>query len=196
LLFFLKLDNWLIIFMFVEKRTLIMKILKTNFLLLAMAALVISLGSCKTKKVVAESTPVAVVEEKPAPAPAPEPEKKEEPAPAPKPTFTYSNLQFEFNSAVLKTESYPLLDQVATELKQNTDVKLSLDGHSSAEGTAEHNQTLSEDRANSVKSYLVNAGVDGASLITKGYGETKPVSQNNDEAGRALNRRVEIKKAD
>lgn len=173
-----------------------MKVSKIH-LLSVIALLGISVQACKTKKIVAKPTPPAQaakpapVEEKPATPPAPP---KEEPAPpAPKPNYSFNNIQFEFNSAVLKTGSYETLDKVAAEMKKDQSAKFVINGHSSAEGTAEHNQQLSDDRANSVKSYLTNAGVNGANLSVKGYGESKPLTQNTSEEGRALNRRVEIK---
>ena len=79
-------------------------------------------------------------------------------------------------------------------MKQDPSVKFLLGGNASAEGTPEHNMELSVERANAVKSYLVNSGVQESSLTTKGYGESKPIASNDTEEGRALNRRVEIKK--
>ncbi|GAB3917430.1 hypothetical protein GCM10028826_35290 [Mucilaginibacter boryungensis] len=116
------------------------------------------------------------------------------PPPAPKPDYNFKNIQFEFNSAVLKTSAYPILDKAAAELKKDPSVKFMLNGYASNEGTDEHNLALSQERANSVKTYLVNSGVSGDILIAKGYGEANPISKNIDEASRALNRRVEIKK--
>jgi OOP family OmpA-OmpF porin len=97
------------------------------------------------------------------------------------------------NSAVLKTASYPILDKVAVELKKDPSARFMISGHSSAEGTAEHNMSLSLDRANSVKQYLDNAGAFGDNIQVKGYGESVPLTENKTEEGRALNRRVEIK---
>ena len=105
----------------------------------------------------------------------------------------YANIQFEFDSSVLKTESYPILDLTATDLKSGGAV-CELDGFASSEGTAAHNMRLSKDRANSVKTYLVNSGVSAKKLKVKGFGETHPVADNSTEAGRILNRRVEFKK--
>ena len=79
-------------------------------------------------------------------------------------------------------------------MKKDPSVRFILNGNSSAEGTEEHNMTLSVERANAVKTYLVNTGVGASNLDIKGYGESKPVSPNTDEASRALNRRVEIVK--
>jgi len=102
-------------------------------------------------------------------------------------------IQFEFDSSVLKTSSYPTLDRISSELRGNSASKVTLDGHASAEGTEAYNMNLSRDRANSVKTYLVNSGVDANRITTKAYGETRPVASNATEEGRIKNRRVEIK---
>jgi len=106
---------------------------------------------------------------------------------------TYSAIQFEFDSSVLKTESYATLDRLAKELRDSKS-SVTLDGYASAEGTEEYNLNLSKDRANSVKQYLVNAGVAASSVNANGYGEANPVASNATEEGRVQNRRVEIKK--
>jgi len=105
----------------------------------------------------------------------------------------YENIQFEFDSSVLKTESYPILDLTSADLKA-TGAKCELDGFASSEGTAAHNLRLSRDRANSVKTYLVNSGVSAKKLKVKAYGETHPIADNSTEEGRIKNRRVEFKK--
>jgi OOP family OmpA-OmpF porin len=79
-------------------------------------------------------------------------------------------------------------------MKMDPSVKFNLNGYASIEGTEEYNKTLSQDRANAVKEYLVNSGVSSASLTAMGYGTASPVGDNSTEAGRALNRRVEIHK--
>ena len=107
--------------------------------------------------------------------------------------FNYKNIQFEFNSSVLKTSSYIVLDAIAQQMKNNLDTKFLLDGHSSAEGSDQRNMMLSVDRANAVKAYLVNNGIKNSNLITKGYGESKPIVPNSSDSNKALNRRVEIK---
>ena len=167
------------------------------FLAPALAGLLsLTLYSCKTKKLAAKPAPDPVVEQKvtaveKAPEKAPVQE-EEKPAPVQKPDYNFSNVQFEFNSDVLKTSSFQILDKAAREIKKDPSVKFSLNGHSSAEGTVEHNMSLSVDRANAVKSYLVNAGIDGSQFTVTGFGATKPLTSNNTEAGRALNRRVEL----
>ncbi|WP_207424476.1 OmpA family protein [Desertivirga brevis] len=102
-------------------------------------------------------------------------------------------IQFEFDSSVLKTSSYPTLDRISSELRGNSAAKVTLDGHASAEGTEAYNLNLSRDRANSVKTYLVNSGVDANRISTKAYGESRPLTSNATEEGRIRNRRVEIK---
>jgi len=105
----------------------------------------------------------------------------------------FSNIQFEFDSSVLRTSSYPVLDATSTALRASGSA-CELDGFASSEGTAAHNMKLSRDRANSVKTYLVNSGVDAKKLKVKAYGETHPIATNDTEDGRILNRRVEFKK--
>jgi len=105
---------------------------------------------------------------------------------------TKLKIQFEFDSSVLKTEAYPVLDQVASAMKMEPSEKFALRGYASFEGTPEHNMTLSEDRANAVRIYLINDGVSANNITAKGYGTANPVGDNDTESGRILNRRVEI----
>lgn len=172
-----------------------MKILRTRTLIVAIGLLTLSMQACKTKKLVAKpvTPPVEakapVVEEKAAPVE----EEKEAPVPEEKANFNFNNVQFEFNSDVLKTSSFGILDMVVSQMKKFPEVELTIHGNSSAEGSAAHNMSLSVDRANAVKSYLVNAGVSGSRLKVKGHGATNPITTNTSEKGKALNRRVEFK---
>jgi OOP family OmpA-OmpF porin len=173
-----------------------MNITKKLLFTALVASLTLSLYSCKTKKLVAKPAPAPV--EKPAPVeekkPAPAPEKEpEKPAPVEKPNFNLDNIQFEFNSFVLKTSSFSILDKAVSEMKKSPETKFVLNGYSSAEGTPEHNLQLSVDRANAVKSYFVNAGLNGTNFTVVGHGEKNPISNNNSEEGRIINRRTEIK---
>lgn len=172
-----------------------MNILKKLSFTTLIALFTLGMYSCKTKKMVAKPDPAPVA--KPTPPPVeekkPEPVKETEaPAAEEKPNYNFENIQFEFNSFVLKTASFPVLDKVVTEIKKNPSVKFVLNGHSSAEGTPEHNMSLSVDRANAVKSYLINAGIDPNRFTIKGHGDKDPVSSNSTEEGRTLNRRVQI----
>ncbi|WP_029276332.1 OmpA family protein [Pedobacter borealis] len=168
-----------------------------NLLFTALLALfTLTMYSCKTKKLVAKPAPAPI--EKPAPPveekkTAPAPEKEEAPAPVEKPNFNLDNIQFEFNSFVLKTSSFAILDKAVAEMKKSPSTKFVLNGHSSAEGTPDHNMQLSIDRANAVKSYFINAGLNGSNFTVVGHGEKEPISSNDSEEGRMVNRRTEIK---
>ncbi|RYZ97709.1 MAG: OmpA family protein [Sphingobacteriaceae bacterium] len=105
----------------------------------------------------------------------------------------YSNIQFEFDSSVLRTSAYPALDATSADLR-SSGAAVTVKGYASSEGTAAHNLALSKDRANSVKTYLVNSGVDAKKLKVKALGETAPIADNSTEEGRVLNRRVEFAK--
>jgi OmpA-OmpF porin, OOP family len=155
-----------------------------------------ALPACKAKKLVQKPAPAPVDTVKPAPVVAPPtPQPAPQPAaPAPAaPDYNFSNIQFEFNSGILKTQSYPILDKAVIEMKKDPSAKFNLKGYASAEGTDAHNMELSVDRANAVKAYLINSGVNADNLTAKGYGEANPVADNTTEAGRILNRRVEIR---
>lgn len=103
------------------------------------------------------------------------------------------NIQFEYNSSVLRTSAYPTLDKMSSTLRADKALSLQLDGHASEEGTDAYNMQLSLDRANAVKTYLVNSGVDAKRISTKGYGESRPIASNATEEGRMKNRRVEFR---
>ena len=98
----------------------------------------------------------------------------------------------DLDSASLRAESRPVLDDVAAMLAGEPAWKLTIEGHTDASGSAGHNQTLSEQRAAAVRAYLVSHGVDAARLTAVGFGATKPVADNASELGRAQNRRVEL----
>jgi outer membrane protein OmpA-like peptidoglycan-associated protein len=89
-------------------------------------------------------------------------------------------------------KSFPKLNDVVTILKDNPSFKVQIDGHTDSQGKDEYNQGLSNDRAASVKAYLVSKGIDESRLSSTGYGETTPVADNKTAAGRAKNRRVEM----
>ena len=71
-------------------------------------------------------------------------------------------------------------------------MQLIIEGHTDSDGTTEHNQILSEKRAESVKLYLVSEGISSSRLFTEGYGESVPVAPNTTSTGKAQNRRVEL----
>jgi OOP family OmpA-OmpF porin len=101
---------------------------------------------------------------------------------------------YDSNSSYIKTEAYPLLDEVASILEKNPEMEVEVQGHTDNTGSAKYNQWLSEKRAQKVKDYLVSKGIDSSRLEAKGYGLTQPVASNATEEGRAQNRRVELKR--
>jgi len=105
----------------------------------------------------------------------------------------FRNIQFDLNKAVLREESYPILDEVTDYMKANPNVKMEVQGHTCNLGTPAYNLGLSDRRANAVRDYLVKNGVTAGSLTAKGYGLTQPIAPNDKEENRALNRRVEFK---
>lgn len=109
--------------------------------------------------------------------------------------FAARNILFQLNSDVITKESFAGLDDVAEILKSNASLKIQIDGHSDNSGNAERNKLLSQKRADAVKSYLVNKGVDESRLNSTGYGQEKPIADNKTKEGKAKNRRVEMKLA-
>ena len=103
-------------------------------------------------------------------------------------------INFETGKSVIKAESTPIIEQIVEMLKQNPNLNISIEGHTDNVGTAPSNQTLSESRAKSVMNELVTKGISTTRLTSKGWGQTKPIADNNSESGRANNRRVEIVK--
>jgi outer membrane protein OmpA-like peptidoglycan-associated protein len=108
-------------------------------------------------------------------------------------TWLYEDIQFDTGSAKIKSVSYPVLDEIAKLLTDNPSLKVEIQGHTDSAGSRAMNMRLSKERANSVAAYLVNKGVTADQLTTAGYGPTRPVASNDSAAGRAKNRRVELK---
>jgi outer membrane protein OmpA-like peptidoglycan-associated protein len=102
-------------------------------------------------------------------------------------------IQFEYDSAEIKSESHGLLDEVVKVLVDNPRVeKLDIIGYTSSEGSKAHNNKLSTDRAASVMTYLVDKGIDAGRLTSQGKGPADPVASNDTEEGKIANRRVEF----
>jgi outer membrane protein OmpA-like peptidoglycan-associated protein len=78
-------------------------------------------------------------------------------------------------------------------LNKNPKLTIEISGHTDNQGSKTYNQNLSQNRSKSVYDYLVNKGISASRLTYKGYGDTMPISENNTEEGRALNRRTEFK---
>jgi OmpA-OmpF porin, OOP family len=107
-----------------------------------------------------------------------------------------SKVLFEFGKADLRPESTYILDQLAQVIfdviRKHGKVKVRLEGHTDDVGSEENNLELSRNRANSVREYLINKGVDTFSVSSTGHGEAKPIADNSTPDGRQRNRRVDI----
>jgi len=101
-------------------------------------------------------------------------------------------ISFDFDSAVIRPESAGLMEKLAEGLAAEESTRISIEGHTSSEGDEAYNQGLSERRAQAVADDLANRGIDPGRLVGVGHGESRPVASNDDENGRAMNRRVEV----
>jgi OOP family OmpA-OmpF porin len=102
------------------------------------------------------------------------------------------DVNFEFDSAQLTPSAEAILDGVSEKLMTQDQLRIRLEGHTDSVGPAAYNKELSQRRADSVKSYLVNKGFSADNITTIGYGEEQPVASNDTAEGRAQNRRVEL----
>jgi OOP family OmpA-OmpF porin len=101
-------------------------------------------------------------------------------------------IRFRLASAELESISFATLDQLAEAAKSCPGMHIEVGGHASSEGSAEINQRLSLERAQSVVAYLVNAGVDAGQLEPIGFGATRPIAPNDNSENMAKNRRIEF----
>ena len=103
-------------------------------------------------------------------------------------------IHFETNRAIIRSESYGLLDQVANVLRSRADIQgVRVEGHTDSRGSDRHNLRLSDARAHSVRTYLIERGqVQSSRLEAQGFGEQRPIESNSTRSGRAANRRVEF----
>ena len=101
-------------------------------------------------------------------------------------------INFDVDKATITPASMGTLNQIKRILTQNPGLKFEIDGHTDNSGTAAHNVTLSQQRADAVKAQLVQMGIDASRLTTKGFGDTKPIADNSTPDGKANNRRVEF----
>jgi OmpA-OmpF porin, OOP family len=108
--------------------------------------------------------------------------------------FVNLNVNFDTNKALIKESDKPTINEVVTLLKNDTNLKLSVEGHTDNVGNAAANKTLSQARSDSLVAYMTAAGIPANRLVSKGFGSESPVSDNRTDEGRAKNRRVELVK--
>lgn len=106
--------------------------------------------------------------------------------------FVFNNIQFANNSFSLPNSGLIELDKLYQILQENPSVKLEISGHTDITGKHEDNQLLSTNRAKAIVDYLISKGIDSKRLNYKGYAATKPLADNNTDAGKAKNRRTEF----
>jgi outer membrane protein OmpA-like peptidoglycan-associated protein len=106
--------------------------------------------------------------------------------------MSLKNIEFEVGSATIRPTSTAILDEVATTLKKVPGTPVEIGGHTDSSGNELANIKLSQDRANSVKRYLVDKGIPATQLTPKGYGPSKPVADNATPEGKQKNRRIEF----
>jgi outer membrane protein OmpA-like peptidoglycan-associated protein len=103
-----------------------------------------------------------------------------------------NDILFDFNSYALRPESRDTLRELANNFRQYPDEQISVEGHTDNVGSDDYNQRLSQQRADSVRNYLVDQGVPNERVTSAGFGKSQPKAGNDTPEGRQLNRRVEI----
>jgi OOP family OmpA-OmpF porin len=101
-------------------------------------------------------------------------------------------INFDTGKSIIRDESKPIIDQIVEMMKENSDLKLNVEGHTDNVGSAASNKVLSEERAKAVVNAIVSQGISADRLSPAGYGMDKPIADNSTEEGRAKNRRVEL----
>jgi outer membrane protein OmpA-like peptidoglycan-associated protein len=103
-----------------------------------------------------------------------------------------NNVFFDFDKWDLRPESYVELNRVVDLLRENPAIEIEMSAHTDSKGSDDYNFRLSDERARSVREYILLKGIDATRIQSKGYGETKPVASNDTDENRQLNRRVEF----
>lgn len=107
-------------------------------------------------------------------------------------TWILEDVYFDIDRSELLEKSFVTLDALVQFLEKNPTVHIEIGGHTSSTGSLERNTTLSEERANAVRDYVISKGINPSRLKAKGYGPNQPIADNQTERGRSLNRRVQI----
>ena len=153
-------------------------------------------NACRTDEARARLNEAIELANKRLPAPVAEPAPPPPPPPAPEPVakfVTMSNeVLFDFDKSVLKPAAVTILDDIAKQLMEDTEIKVLLEGHTCSIGTEAYNMGLSKRRAYAVYDYLVKKGIAEDRFTVKWYGESQPAADNKTKEGRERNRRTNI----
>lgn len=116
---------------------------------------------------------------------------KEKPAPIVEDVIELSGkINFEFDKAIIKPDSFHILDEAVQIMREHPEIEeVTIEGHTDSRGSDEYNQRLSERRAQALKMYLIQKGIEADRLQSIGYGEARPIATNDTDEGRAENRR-------
>ncbi len=107
--------------------------------------------------------------------------------------FTLKNVYFDLDKATLKEKSHSRLNKLVNKLKENPSMVIEIAGHTDNQGSKQYNLRLSQRRANTVRQYIINKGINSNRVKAKGYGEAQPIADNSTKKGRAKNRRTEVR---
>ncbi len=108
-------------------------------------------------------------------------------------TITLKNVFFDTGKATLRAESFVALNELVDALKLKSTMVVEIAGHTDNVGSITFNKQLSEQRAVSVRNYIIKKGISGSRVVAKGYGDSEPVSYNDTEEGKQQNRRTEVR---
>jgi peptidoglycan-associated lipoprotein len=164
---------------------------------LSIAVLALVVAGCAKKAPAPPPAPPTQTTPAPTPTPTPTPAPTPESTPAPAPAVSVSDLRtvyFPLDSYSLDDASRAVLDANAKLLRDRGDLSVRIEGHCDERGTVEYNMSLGEKRADTVRDYLVAAGVPAARLATISYGKERPAVDGHDEAAWSKNRRAEFTK--
>jgi OOP family OmpA-OmpF porin len=166
-----------------------------------LGAALLAAGGCGGAMKFSDESALVIKGEPPTPAQLkPRPKPKPEPPAEPKRVEVTADaivirdkIMFESGKSTIRSESHALLDEIAGVLRDNPRIKkVSIEGHTDADGSEKYNRTLSQGRAEAVMQYLVGQGIEAERLGAVGHGEAKPIADNDTPEGKEENRRVEL----
>jgi peptidoglycan-associated lipoprotein len=168
--------------------------LRGTTLCVLLALALFAVGCSKKAQEQPPTPPPAPPQETPTNTPTPTPPQETPPTPVPSRVSSsdFRPAFFDLDSYALRDDAREALDHDGRLLRDNSDVRVTIEGHCDERGTVEYNQSLGERRAQAARDYLVAAGIDASRLQTLSYGKERPFDQGHDEAAWAKNRRAHL----